>query len=149
MKNNIKKIISMILALTMLFVVSVPVFAEENNYSMEVQESTIAEEDSVSAVTASSLPYFSAGTFNTYFIDNFSVSSSTYCSIILAVKGSGTVSISIYKSSSPYTVYLSDTVTANGSGNLWHKTLPAGTYVIRLIGSSGTYSYSTNVYSYY
>lgn len=140
MKKRFIKSIS--LMLIMLVVTTSTVFAA-NTLGGDVN--TLNDVNTKTEVAAKSLPYSSGGVFSNYFTDTFTVDSQTYCSIILSIKGTGNVTFAINKDGS---TFFEKEVTADGKGNLWHKTLPAGNYTVLIYGSGGTYAYSTTVYQY-
>lgn len=141
MSKKAKSRISIFLAIAMLLAVNVTAFAS-TDMNHETQTSNVEKN-----ISARNLPYSSSGIFNTYFIDNFTVSSKTYCSVILATSGAGTVTFEIYNSNNNKH-YVDAVIAANGTGHIWHPTLPAGNYTILITGTSGSYSYSTQVYQY-
>ena len=133
-----KRIIAILLCVSMLIAVNTNVLAAEHQ---DVSITHSNNED----IAARSLPYSNGGVFTTHFGDTFTVDSQTYCSVILSVKGSGSVTFQL---SSGNRYYINENVTADGTGRLWHVTLPAGTYNIVIFGGGGTYAFSTTVYKY-
>lgn len=117
-------------------------------FAIPGQALATTNENFLPAATTSNSFHNSTGIFTTYHSGTFTVSSSTYTSVILTVKGTTTddnVNIRIYTN---YRTYLDKTVSAD-SQNIWHVTLPAVNYEVMVIGGTGNYAYSINIYPYY
>lgn len=134
---KIKRLLSLLLVVLTIFALPCTAFAA----TLEEPTETLAE--------SSDYFYSDAGVFNTSYNGSFNVSSRTYTSIIVTVKGVSTtenVSVRIY----PYgsNSYIVDEIVSADSNTLWHKTLPAGKYEIMLIGGNANYAYSIKIYPY-
>lgn len=134
---KIKRLLSLLIAVLTLFALPITAFATTSEGKIE----TFTENNNYF--------YNDSGVFNTSYNGSFNISSRTYTSIIVTVKGVSTtenVSVRIY----PYgsNNYIVDEIVSANSNTLWHKTLPSGNYEIMLIGGNANYSYSVKIYPY-
>ena len=137
MTKHFRSIFSFVMALVMVFSVGTSSYAaEKNEAAVETQ-----------AVASSTL--ISAGGVFSYSksLGTFTLSSSTSVRCISAFSGGGSVEIVFWQQTGGNN-YISKTVTANGSGDSWHLTLPAGKWEVDLFDTSGvTHAYSVSVYT--
>lgn len=141
MKKKFKSLCALLMAAVMMVSTSTLVSAAEKECA--VNDDVIESVETASA-RAVSTPYYRSGTCNISFSDVVNVTSTKTYSIAITTRGSGTAWFFVYN---PNTTryYVSQNINANGTGYSWNMTLPAGTYEVGMIGSSGTYSYTVSI----